>query len=109
MPTCVYVKVNRPEAEVVTMPVWPDHSCAGAKWIVAPAHAPACCVRAASAIVAVLTSVFGFVTTVAASMVALAGRETSRVVLGQRASIIILPSRNTWLPPRPRSHDWGGL
>src|SRR6476646_734741 len=109
MPTCVYVNVSRPREDAVTVPVWPDHCCAGVKWIVAPFHAPAGCVRAASDMVAVLSSVAGLVTTVAASMPAWAGWETSSVVLGHRASIIIFPSRKTWLLPGPRSHDCAAL
>ena len=43
------------------------------------------------------------------SNVAFLGRETSSVVLGQRASIIIRPSTNTWFCPKPRSQSCGAL
>src|SRR5688572_18685339 len=73
-------------------------------WIDAPAHAPAGCDRADSKRVAVELSPFkvGRIESAAA----LAGRETSRLVLGQRASVIIRPSTNNWLRFAPRSQVW---
>src|SRR3954464_2857977 len=78
-------------------------------WIVAPSHVLADWVRSASVRAAIAGSRPAAVDTEMLSAAALCGRVTSRVVLGQRASIIIRPSTKTWLLPAPRSHDWPTL
>jgi hypothetical protein len=95
--------VSLPPDELVTLPVCANHDWPGTMWIVAPFHMPAEWVSAESYSVPLEDEAE------MRSAVALAGLDRLRVVFGQRASIIIWPSTNTWFFAIPRSQDCRAL
>src|SRR4051812_39150872 len=77
-------------------------------WIVPPSQAPAAKPSSSLSVMVAYDASPAKVAEIA-STVSFFGRDTSSVVLGQRASFIIWPSTKSWLFPSPRSHDWDAL